>query len=118
MDDDFNTPQAIAVLFDLSREVNQALAADAAYGRQSLEAIDAFFDTYAGKVLGIEPRKSSLAEQGDDLAPALMDLVIGVRSEIRGQRLWGLSDKIRDGLLKLKIVLEDKKTGTSWKKVS
>jgi cysteinyl-tRNA synthetase len=44
--------------------------------------------------------------------------VIGVRSEIRGQRLWGLSDKIRDGLLKLKIVLEDKKTGTSWKKVS
>jgi cysteinyl-tRNA synthetase len=39
-----------------------------------------------------------------------------LRSEVRTQKLWGLSDKIRDGLKKIGIVLEDKKDGTVWRK--
>jgi len=45
-----------------------------------------------------------------------MDLIIALRQEVRAQKLWSLSDKIRDGLAKLGIILEDKKGGTSWKR--
>lgn len=45
-----------------------------------------------------------------------MDLLIALRAELRKEKLWGLSDKIRDGLVKIGVVLEDKKEGTSWKR--
>jgi cysteinyl-tRNA synthetase len=118
MDDDFNTPQAIAVLFDLAREVNQLLASDAACGRDALRELLTFYDVHAGSILGIATEATAAAGGGESLVALLMDLLIGVRTEIRTQKLWGLSDKIRDGLAKVGIVLEDKKTGTSWKKAS
>lgn len=118
MDDDFNTPQAIAVLFDLAREINQLLASDTAVGQQTLEDLLAFYDVHAGTVLGIAMETAAGSGESTSLVASLMDLLIGVRTEIRTQKLWGLSDKIRDGLTKVGIVLEDKKTGTSWKKAS
>jgi cysteinyl-tRNA synthetase len=45
-----------------------------------------------------------------------MDLIIEVRKEIRKQKMWALSDKIRDTIKALGIVLEDTKDGTTWKK--
>jgi cysteinyl-tRNA synthetase len=48
----------------------------------------------------------------------IVDLLIAVRGDIRAQKLWALSDKIRDGLARIGIGLEDKKTGTTWKRVS
>jgi cysteinyl-tRNA synthetase len=45
-----------------------------------------------------------------------MELLLAVRTEIRSQKLWGLSDRIRDGLAGAGITLEDSKGGTSWKK--
>jgi len=118
MDDDFNTPQAIAVLFNLARDVNQALSSGAAYTRGTLEAVVQFYDRYAGGVLGIGTTARGESAEGEGSVSALMDLMIGVRAEIRSRKLWDLSDIIRDGLATLGITLEDKKTGTSWKKVS
>jgi len=46
----------------------------------------------------------------------LMQLLIEVRTEVRTQKLWSLSDRIRDGLKKLGISLEDKKDGTGWRR--
>ena len=53
MDDDFNTPRAIATLFDLSREVNTLLNSDKPVSRATLEAIDGLYRTLGGDVLGI-----------------------------------------------------------------
>jgi cysteinyl-tRNA synthetase len=47
-----------------------------------------------------------------------MDLLIGLRQEIRQQKLWSLADRIRDGLAALGMTLEDGKDGTTWKKTS
>jgi cysteinyl-tRNA synthetase len=47
-----------------------------------------------------------------------MELIIALRQEARTQKLWTLSDKIRDGLSKLGVALEDKKDGTTWKRTS
>ena len=118
MDDDFNTPQAIAVLFDLARALNQVLAGEKNYSRASLEAVERWYGVHAGSILGIAAGGGSVTgESGTPVGP-LMDLLIAVRSEIRSQKLWGLSDRIRDGLARIGIALEDKKTGTTWKKVS
>jgi cysteinyl-tRNA synthetase len=116
MDDDFNFPQALAVLFDLSRAVNQVLAREAAMAIEGLRELRTLYDRLASGVLGISLAQAAGGQGEADLTPALMDVLIGVRGEIRTQKLWPLSDFIRDGLAGLGIVLEDKKTGTSWKR--
>lgn len=115
MNDDFNTPQAIAVLFDLSREVNHALATDSAVSRSSLQQIDEMYNELAETILGVRlvpPGGSSDTAAVD----GLMDLIIELRKEIRAQKLYALSDKIRDSLKALGIVLEDKKETTTWRR--
>jgi cysteinyl-tRNA synthetase len=118
MDDDFNTPQAIAVLFDLSRELNQAFAGEKNFSRASLEAVESWYAVHAGSVLGIMTGNQPGAESSGALAGPLMEVLIAIRSDIRTQKLWALSDKIRDGLARIGIGLEDKKTGTTWKRIS
>jgi cysteinyl-tRNA synthetase len=117
MDDDFNTPQAIAVLFDLSRETNALLGLDSKPTGSSLKRIAEFFEEFGGNVLGIIPEKSRPAGQSDErLLDGLVQLLIDLRKEARSQKLWSLSDSIRDGLNKLGITVEDKKDGTVWRR--
>ena len=118
MDDDFNTPQAIAVLFDLSRELNGLFAGEKNYSRDSLAPVAAWYDLHAGTVLGITTGNAAGAGDSAALAGPVVELLLAVRSEVRHQKLWELSDKIRDGLAAIGIGLEDKKTGTTWKKIS
>jgi cysteinyl-tRNA synthetase len=116
MDEDFNAPQAIAVLFDLSRDVNTVLAKGTTIGLPALQQVETFFATYAGTALGIMPDDTSARSQGDSLEPGLMELMIALRADLRKEKLWSLSDRIRDGLIQLGVVLEDKKEGTTWKR--
>lgn len=114
LDDDFNTPQAIAKLFDLSHEMNQNLETGNPLNPEQLKQVDKLFDDLAGNILGI----SFVRSPNEELDDGLINLIINLRQEIRAQKLWPLSDKIRDGLVKLGIALEDKKDGTSWKRIS
>ena len=116
MDDDFNTPQAIAVLFDLSRETNALLSLDNKFSVGSLRAIDDMFRELGGTVLGLIGEESGVTASDVRLEADLMQLLIDVRTEVRTQKLWLLSDKIRDGLKKLGITPEDKKEGTGWRR--
>jgi cysteinyl-tRNA synthetase len=118
MDDDFNTPQAIAVLFDLNREVNSVLASGK-FDLALLGSINAVYHDLGGTILGIIPDQfEAQATGGGSIESDLIQLIIELRAEVRAQKLWALSDKIRDGLLKSKIILEDKKEGTSWRRSS
>jgi cysteinyl-tRNA synthetase len=116
MNDDFNTPLAIAGLFDLSRELNQAFARGSAVDAAEMEAIAAFFGQHAGAVLGLSAGTADNAPASKTVEPELLELFISLRAELRREKLWGLSDRIRDGLVALGIVLEDKKEGTTWKR--
>ena len=116
MDDDFNTPQAIAVLFDFTRELNHVLAGGTQFGQPSLAEAAALYDELGGAVLGIAAGADVQAAAGRNTEAEVMDLMIAIRTEIRSQKLWSLSDRIRDGLTRIGIVLEDKKEGTSWRK--
>jgi len=105
MDDDFNTAQAIAVLFDLARDINRSL--EQGLGVAQAQAV---LMELAG-VLGLrlESRELALA------AEPLIELLISVRSQLRDDRQWPLADRIRSSLDELGIALEDTSQGTAWR---
>jgi cysteinyl-tRNA synthetase len=75
------------------------------------------YEELGGTILGILPGDGTAGSQGDrSLEPELIQEMIDLRKEVRAQRLFPLSDRIRDGLARLGIVLEDKKDGTVWKR--
>ena len=108
MDDDFNTPQAQASLFDLAREVNRArdAGADVAQAQAALREM-------AG-VLGLALRP----REGGDLLEArpFIDLLVETRKGLRAAKQYALADRIRDQLAELGVVLEDNPQGTAWKR--
>ena len=100
MDDDFNTPTAIAVLFNLAREANRVMAIPAPPDQATLRALS---DSSAAilrlaLVLGIELRPEEPAAVEDTLSPQLMQLLIELRADARKEKNFALSDAIRNRL--------------------
>jgi cysteinyl-tRNA synthetase len=114
MDDDFNAPIAIATLQSLTREVNSLLNGGAAVGLDVLKAIDAAYTDTAGDVLGVLPAHDAANGDGAREA-ALIEMLIAMRAQARATRNWAESDRIRDALAKVGVVLEDRADGTVWK---
>jgi cysteinyl-tRNA synthetase len=114
MDDDFNTPQAIAALFDLSRDVNVLLNSGRPVSRATLAAIDDVYRELGEGVLGIIP--DDLARQaGGDLTDGLLRILVEMRQEARQARDWAKADAIRDRLAEIGVALEDGPEGTRWR---
>jgi cysteinyl-tRNA synthetase len=113
MDDDFNTPQALAALFDLTKEVNTLLNSGEPVGRGTLEAIDGLYRELGGDVLGIIPDQLP-EEAGAGLEDALVQILMDLRQEFRQAKDWAKADAIRDRLAKVGIALEDGPEGTRW----
>lgn len=109
MNDDFNSAGALAALFELVRSINQARA-DGAQDSE-LEPAQSMLRKLAG-VLGLT--LSPAASQGTGTADSFVDLLVEIRSELRKQKLWALSDLVRNRLQELGVVLEDSKDGTTW----
>ena len=106
MDDDVNTPQALAALFDLAREINRLAQEDGdiAEGQETLREL-------AG-VLGL-----SLARDAEAIAGAepFVDLLVEVRQELRAARQFEMADRLRDRLQDMGVSLEDTPQGTRWR---
>lgn len=117
MDDDFNTPKAIAVLFKLASDVNGRYFSGTPLDGASLKELNDLVTEFGGGVLGIIPSDIAGGEMDQKLTGGLLDLLIGLRSEVRKQKLFSLSDLIRDRLKALGIAIEDKKDGTTWRKL-
>jgi cysteinyl-tRNA synthetase len=117
MDDDFNTPRAIAALFDLSREVNILLNSGEPVSRATLAETERVYEALGGEVLGIRFAGLSPGSQEDDgnLVDGLVRLLIDMRQEARQARDWKQSDAIRDRLSEMGIALEDGPEGTRWR---
>ena len=114
MDDDFNTPQALAILFEYVSGLNKLLNGDPRPSRQTLEDALKLLDELGGCVLGVLPSSGQGAAATESIEPGLVDLLLSVRTEARKRKLWTFSDLIRDGLKALGVTIEDKKDGTAW----
>jgi cysteinyl-tRNA synthetase len=109
MDDDFNTAGAMGHLFDLARAINHAKDTGADPDRiQTAQDLLVEF----GGVLGLRLKSATTANEGAD---AFVNLLIEVRTELRNQKQWAMSDLIRDRLTELGVLLEDGKDGTTWR---
>jgi len=116
MNDDLNTPQAVAVLFDFVRDVNKAIAEKENLPSEFYSNVKEFLSKTAQGVLGIVDLEKSEA-QGSSVEKELIELLIGLRNGARKEKNFALSDKIRNELNELGIELKDSKEGTTYKKV-
>jgi cysteinyl-tRNA synthetase len=108
MDDDFNTPLALAALYELVKAINTAR--DQGGTNEQLQPAQAALRELTD-VLGLRLQE----KQGSGDADKFIDLLVEVRSEIRKQKLWAMSDLIRDKLKELGVTVEDSKEGTTWR---
>jgi cysteinyl-tRNA synthetase len=118
MDDDFNTPEAIAVLFDLAKALNKARKETPDNVTQLAGEL-----RYLGSVLGIlqlEPeiffKDSRLADVSLQIDESEIENLIQQRNEARKIKDWAESDRIRDYLSEQGVVLDDGREGTAWRR--
>jgi cysteinyl-tRNA synthetase len=114
MDDDFNTPQAIAALFDLNRKVNDLLNSDKELSKGTLAAIDDMYRELGGQILGIIPDDLT-KEAGGELVDELMEIVLDIRQQYREAKQWKEADALRDRLAELGVAVDDRPEGTIWR---
>ncbi|MBA6389249.1 cysteine--tRNA ligase [Colwellia sp. BRX10-3] len=114
MNDDFNCPEAMPVLFELAKEINRIKVSD-------VEAASklAFILVSLGEVLGVaqnSPEEFLQGSNANDDEVAEIEALIKQRNDARANKDWALADDARDKLVALNIILEDSAGGTTWRK--
>jgi cysteinyl-tRNA synthetase len=110
MSNDFDTPVAVAAIFELARAINRARSGESV----SPSVTDAVrkLNDLAG-ILGLDLERAR--NRIDTDAAPFIDLLIRIRRELRETRQFALADRIRDELASMGVTLEDTKQGTTWK---
>jgi len=115
MDDDFNTPEAMAVLFDLAREVNRQRDSDLAAAASLAAGLKRL-----GNVVGLLESAPETHLQGAageaGFSDADIEALIAARKQARSDKDWAEADRVRDQLAEAGVSLEDTAKGTSWRR--
>ena len=125
MDDDFNTPEAVAVLFDLANEVNRNQSAEAAAQLKALAGVlgllqrdpQAFLQGIPHQIVGVGGIPSGEAFGTPTITAGInIQGLIDARIAAKQAKNYAESDRIRKELLDAGIVLEDSAAGTTWRR--
>ena len=116
MNDDFNTPEALAVLFDLARAINRSRDS----GGGQLDELVATLRLLGGRLglLQSDPETYLRGDtaQGDAADDAMIDDLVAQRQAARERRDWAEADRLREQLTEMGIELEDAADGTRWRR--
>ena len=110
MNDDFNTPVAIAQLFEAARIINSINDGKDSITANDKEDLQKLLSAFVFDVLGLKEESG----EGSDKIEGLMNLVLELRKDVRAKKDFAASDKIRDELQKIGIQVKDGKEGVSW----
>jgi cysteinyl-tRNA synthetase len=113
MDDDFNTPEAIGVLFELAKEINRQKG----IAIETAQQLGRLLQKLAG-VLGLLLNKPEAYLKGttdEGVDTARIESLIAERKAARDNKDWARADEIRDQLASLKVVVEDSSQGSGWR---
>jgi len=115
MCDDFNTPKAMASLFDLVTKINSLKEGHLDLHQVSSDTLDRLkkdYPTYLEDVLGLKIEAASGADNG--ALDHAMALILDLRQNARTEKNWAVADKIRDALAAAEITVKDGKEGSTW----
>ena len=113
MNDDFNTPEALPVIFELAKEINRLKEENAEQAGKLAYTLKSL-----GEILGIAQQNPESFLQGDqaDDEVAEIEALILQRNQARADKNWALADEARDKLTAMGVVLEDSAGKTTWRK--
>ena len=114
MNDDLNTPVMIAELFEGARIINSVNDGKIALTGGSIERLRSLFETMIHAVLGLVEETGSASD--DATLDGLVQVFIAMRAEAKARKDFAASDRVRDQLAQLGIVLKDTKEGTTWER--
>jgi len=110
MNDDLNTPVAIAHLFDGVRIINLINDGKESISAEDLVRLNDLFNVFIYDILGLKEEESA----GNEMLGEVINMLLTIRQEAKTNKDWATSDRIRDGLVKLGIAVKDRKDGFDW----
>jgi cysteinyl-tRNA synthetase len=113
MDEDFNTPKALAALFEMSKEINRFLAEQKQVSSDVLKQV---YDSFSGltKSMGLFQQEKT-KNVGGQVTDELVELLFDLREQLRKKGEYDLSDEIRARMKEAGLVIEDTAEGPKWK---
>ncbi|MEM9917458.1 MAG: cysteine--tRNA ligase [Bacteroidota bacterium] len=119
MNDDFNTPKALARMFEMIPRINGLNGGQLSFSdltADTLALVKKTFKEFIFDIFGLKDEFHAASNGDNGALDGLMDLIIDIRQQARTNKDWSTSDKIRDTLKELSIQLKDGSDGTSWSK--
>ncbi len=116
LDDDFNTPKGVAIIFDFVKSVNTVISQNENIDVSFYKDVKTFLEKTAQDVLGIVNFEKGNQMNFDSKESELVELLIEIRSDAKKNKNYALADMIRDKLSEIGFQLVDTKSGTTFKK--
>ena len=113
MDDDFNTPEAFGVLFEMVSEINRIRESEPEKANQLGALLVRLGETLG--LLQVNPEEFLKGQGDSDLDAAEIDQLVAARDQARADKDWAKADEIRDQLTAMKVVVEDSAGGSTWR---
>jgi cysteinyl-tRNA synthetase len=112
LDDDLNSPVLLGYLFEGVRYINSVNDRTEKLNLPDLESLKELFNTFVFDILGLKDEKDGKSDQ--KLTGDLIKIIIDLRQAAKNDKDWCTSDKIREELNKLGIIIKDRKNGADW----
>jgi cysteinyl-tRNA synthetase len=113
LNDDINSPIAIAHLFDGVKMINSIKAGNEKISAEDLVDLKSFYNSMVFDILGFKDEQSSGSNDNEVLGKSI-ELLLTLRNEAKANKDWGTADKIRDELNEIGIEIKDTKDGVDW----
>ncbi len=115
MDDDLNTPQVIAQLFEAVKIINSAADGNVKLNAEALASLRHLFDVFLVDLLGIKVADAADNDNGRKSLEGAVDLLMEIRGNAKASKDWATSDLIRNKMAELGFDIKDTKNGVEWK---
>lgn len=113
MNDDFNTPVLIAVLFDAVRIINSVYDKKASLTQSDIDLLKTVYDNFLFDVMGLKTETENTKTK--DVLGKVVDMVLDLRNKAKADKNFAMSDEIRNKLTDAGVQVKDSKEGSSWK---
>jgi len=114
LNDDFNSPVAIAHIFDAVRMINSVNDKKDTISKEDLEKVKSIFQTFVVEIFGLQPDSPAQSSGNENIVKDLMGIILDIRKQAKNKKDYATSDHIRNALQSVNIVVKDSKEGASW----